>query len=101
MTTGDAAAEPPSENSPCWCCGDPAESGHLVHLGAHPEVGVCPRCAHSLSKWAWELEDRSRTGVSVAARDLLRRVRKAVVAHGWHHSRLIGRPLRALGRHLP
>jgi hypothetical protein len=73
----------------------------LVHLGNHPEVAVCTRCAHSLSKWAWELEDRDRTGIAVAVRNRLRQARRAVMRRGWQQSRLIGAPLRRLGRFLP
>jgi hypothetical protein len=72
-----------------------------VHLGNHPEVTVCIRCAHSISKWAWEIEDQSRTGIAVRARDGFRRLRRGVVQRGWHHHRLIGRPLRWIGRHTP
>lgn len=101
MTTRVAVNDEPQGRSECWCCGmiqDPAE---LVHLGNHPEVTVCTRCAHSLSKSASEIEDRSRTGLVVRARDEFRRLRKIVMRHGWHESRLIGRPLRWLGKHTP
>jgi hypothetical protein len=57
----------------------PLGRGHLkiscepmVHLGAHPEVAVCLRCAHSLSKWAWEIADESKSGIAVKTRDALR-----------------------------
>jgi len=48
--------------SQCWCCGTTEEPTRLVHLGNHPEVGLCVRCAHSVSKWAWEIEDQAKTG---------------------------------------
>jgi hypothetical protein len=73
----------------------------MVHLGNHPEVTVCTGCARSVSKWAWEIEDQSRTGAAVRARDQFRRLRRGVVRRGWHRSRFIGRPLRWLGRHTP
>ena len=85
----------------CWCCGATDDPDRLVHLGNHPEVGVCTRCAHSLSKWAWEIEDRSRSGITVRARDAVRSLRKTVVRHGWHHNRFVGRGLRWLGRFTP
>jgi hypothetical protein len=85
----------------CWCCGATTDPAGLVHLGNHPEVAVCVRCAHSLSKWAREVEDAGRTGPLVRARNGMRRVRKAVVRHGWHHNKVIGRGLRWLGRFTP
>jgi hypothetical protein len=92
--------ETPRPNQ-CWCCGTDELPDRLVHLGNRPEVVVCTRCAHSLSKWASELEDRSRTGLAVRTRDSVRRVRKSVVAHGWHHNKFVGRGLRWLGRFTP
>ncbi len=93
-------AEPPRRPE-CWCCGTIEDPTRLVHLGNHPEVTVCTRCAHSISKWAGEIEDQSRTGVAVGARDGFRRLRKTVVQRGWHHNRIIGPALRWLGRHTP
>ncbi len=87
--------------SECWCCGMIDDPERQVHLGNHPEVALCIRCARSVSKWAWEVEDRSKTGLAVTARDQFRVLRKAVVRRGWHQSRLVGRPLRWLGGHLP
>lgn len=87
--------------SQCWCCSAIADPAQLVHLGNHPEVAVCTRCAHALSKWAWEIEDQARTGLAVRARDRFRRLRKHVVRHDLHNNRLIGRPLRWLGRFTP
>lgn len=85
----------------CWCCGRIEDPATMVGLGNHPEVLVCVRCAHSLSKWAWELEDQTRTGPSVRVRQGFRRLRKTVVRHGWHHNRFIGRGLRWMGRFTP
>jgi hypothetical protein len=87
--------------SQCWCCGTIEDPARLVHLGNHPEVTVCVRCAHSLSRWAWEVEDQARTGPAVRARDSLRRLRRTVVRHGWHHNKIVGRGLRRLGRFTP
>jgi len=92
----------PRRRPECWCCGSFNDPGLMVRLGNHPEVAICTRCAHSISKWASEIEDRDRTGLPVRARDAFRRLRKAVVRRGWHHHhRLLGRPLRWLGRHTP
>ena len=93
--------EQPPRRSECWCCGRFDAADRLVHLGNHPEVAVCTRCAHSIHKWAGEIEDRDSAGLAVRARDAFRRVRKTVVRRGWHHHRLVGRPLRWLGRHTP
>jgi hypothetical protein len=87
--------------SECWCCGTIEDPARLVHLGNHPEVAVCTRCAHSISKWAWEIEDQSRTGLPVRARDAFRRLRKHVVQQGWHKNRVVGRILRWLGKYTP
>jgi hypothetical protein len=83
----------------CWCCGTPAQPG--VHLGNHPEVVVCLRCARWLSKEAAAIEDRSRSGPAVAVRDALRAARRYVVRRGWHHRPAVGRALRWLGRWVP
>jgi hypothetical protein len=100
VTRAVVEGEEPS-SSQCWCCGSIEHPGKLVHLGNHPEVGVCIRCAHSLSKWAWELEDQTRTGLAVRARGGIRRLRKTVVQRGWHHNKILGRALRRLGRFTP
>ena len=47
----------------CWCCGCSGTVEQMAHLGQHPEVAVCIRCAHSLSKWAWEIEEGMSQGV--------------------------------------
>ena len=93
--------EQPPGRSQCWCCGTVDDPARFVHLGNHPEVVVCIRCAHSLSKWAWELDDEARTGLAVRARDSFRRLRKTVVRHGWHNNKLLGRGLRRIGRFTP
>jgi len=75
--------------SQCWCCGTVEDPTRLVRLGNHPEVGLCVRCAHSVSKWAWEIEDRFRA------------LRRAVIRRGWHKSPLVGGPIRWIGKRLP
>ncbi len=87
--------------SECWCCGAVDEPSRLVHLGNHPEVALCVRCAHSVSKWAWEIEDQSKTGPLVLARDRFRALRRDVIRRGWHRSRLVGGPIRWIGKRLP
>lgn len=93
--------EQPSRPSQCWCCGRIDDPARLVCLGSHPEVAVCARCAHSLSKRAWEIEDQARTGPAARARDCARRLRQNVIRHGWHHNKVIGRGLRWIGRFTP
>jgi len=102
MTVPSAIDEGQSPGrSQCWCCGTTEDPAKLVHLGNHPEVTVCTRCAHSLSKWAWEIQDQARTGLAVRARNRLRRMRKTVVRRGWHRKGLVGRWLRWLDRFTP
>jgi len=91
----------PAVRPECWCCGTLEDPAQFVRLGNHPEVTICTRCAHWVSKQAGGIEDRSRTGLVVAARDRLRRLRSSVIQHGWHRNRLIGRPLRWIGKHTP
>jgi hypothetical protein len=101
MTVHTAVEDESRGRSECWCCGVIEDPAKLVHLGNHPEVTVCTRCAHSISKWAAEIEDQARTGLAVRARDQFRNLRKGVVRRGWHHNRFIGRPLRWLGKRTP
>ena len=63
-------------HSECWCCGRIEQPDRLVHLGNHPEVAVCIRCAYSLKTWARAIEDRDRAGSAVRLRDLLRHARR-------------------------
>lgn len=73
----------------------------MVHLGNHPEVGVCRPCARWAAKEAWEIEDRDRAGALVLGRDGLRIVRRFVIDRGWHRSRWLGGPLRSVGKRMP
>lgn len=96
---GGELREPTSAQ--CWCCGMTAPSDSMVHLGNHPEVVICVRCAHSVATWAWEIEDRSRSEPLVTIRDQFRVLRKAVVRRGWHHNPVFGGPIRWIGKRLP
>ncbi len=65
MTFAHAATQHEADDpSICSCCGAIEDPSRLVRLGNHPEVTVGVRCAHALSKWAREIEDRSRTGIA-------------------------------------
>lgn len=87
--------------SECWCCGMVDDPKRMIHLGNHPEVALCVRCGRWAAKQAWEIDDRDRTGPLVMVRDRLRAVRREVVRRGWHHSRILGAPIRWLGNRLP
>lgn len=97
--TAQAGARSPDEE--CQCCGQHHPHRKMVNLGNHPEVALCVRCAHFVSKEAWEIEDADRRTRAARVRDAFRRLRRGVVDRGWHDSRLIGRPLRWLGKFLP
>jgi hypothetical protein len=73
----------------------------MIHLGNHPEVMLCVRCGHWAAKQAWEIEDRAKTGPLVRARDRFRSLRRSVIQRGWQHNRIVGGPLRWIGKRLP
>jgi hypothetical protein len=85
----------------CWCCGQNQPPESVVHLGNHPEVGVCLDCAHFLHQRARAREDELRPSPAARARDGLRALRSLVIARRWHEKPLIGPVLRRLGTRLP
>lgn len=85
----------------CWCCGQRLPADSFVHLGNHPEVAVCLRCAHFLHKQAAGREDALRHSPLARARDGLRSGRELVMRRHWHQKPVIGPVLRWLGRFLP
>ncbi len=85
----------------CWCCGERFPAERLVHLGSHPEVVVCHRCAHFLHHQARQQEDVLRPSIAGRLRDGLRSGRRVVMRHGWQHRPVIGPLLRRLGRYWP
>jgi hypothetical protein len=97
-TAVEDAFDTPSQ---CWCCGAVDDPTRMVHLGNHPEVALCRACARWAAKQAWEIDDRTKTGLLVRVRERFRSLRRAVIDRGWHRSKLLGRPLRWLGDHLP
>jgi len=101
VTSPAAVNDVPRGEKVCWCCGMSPGQARLVHLRAHPEVTICIPCARWLNKTAGELEDRARTGFAVRVSGRLRRARRFVMDHGWHDHRIIGRPLRWIGKHTP
>lgn len=101
MTRTAVGDEQVPSGEQCWCCGQAGDSNRMVHLGNHPEVALCLRCARFVAKCGREIEDRDKTGVVVLARDKFRAVRKAVVARGWQNTLVVGPALRWIGRHTP
>jgi hypothetical protein len=103
MTTARTSLDTGDRPAPgqCWCCGTVDDPTQMVHLGDHPEVALCRGCARWAAKQAWEIEDRAKSGPLVTARDRFRNARQAVIHRGWHRNRMIGAPLRWIGRHLP
>lgn len=85
----------------CWCCGQPRPDAEVVHLGTHPEVLVCLRCAHFLHQQARKREDAARPSIATRGRDVLRAGRQEVMRRGWHQKPIIGPMLRWLGPRLP
>jgi hypothetical protein len=103
VSTASTAVEDADASDPyeCWCCGAVHAPNQMVHLGNHPEVAICIRCAYSIKNWAWQIEDRDKTGPAVKARDVFRQARKNAMRRQLHQNKWIGRPLRWLGRRLP
>lgn len=99
--TSQRAATGPTDLVECWCCGQRQSERSVVHLGNHPEVSVCLRCAHFLHQQARSREDELATSIASWLRDGLRSARREVMQRGWHQSPVVGRPLRWLGRRLP
>ena len=85
----------------CWCCGARGAPSRMVRLGDHPEVHLCPGCAHFVHQQACRIEDEVDPGPVALVRDRLRTLRALVIRRGWHHNRVIGGTLRWLGRYLP
>ena len=85
----------------CWCCGGTYPASRLVHLGEHPEVAVCWRCATFLRRRATEQSDALRPSVAARGRSVVRHARSAVLEHGWQDSPVVGRVLRWVDRALP
>jgi hypothetical protein len=84
--------------SSCWCCGRVSSEDALVHLGNHPEVGICVNCVHFLRRRA---RDRQATAMRQRLRGAAESIRGEVMARGWHQRPVIGPALRWLNRHVP
>jgi hypothetical protein len=86
------------DESTCWCCGQPRSEDTLVHLGNHPEVGICVSCVHFLHRRA---RDQQATAMRQTLRGAAESVRGQVMARGLHERPMIGPVLKWLNRHLP
>ena len=84
--------------SRCWCCGQTRPADALVHLGNHPEVGICVNCVHFLQRRA---RDYQATVIRQRLRSAAESVRAEVISRGWHQRPGIGPALQWLNRHLP
>lgn len=98
MSAEAQAAVGHTGESMCWCCGRASSEDALVHLGNHPEVGICVNCVHFLHRRA---RDYQATVLHQRLRGTAESVRREVMARGWHRRRRIGPALRWLNRHLP
>jgi hypothetical protein len=84
--------------SRCWCCGKVRPEDALVHLGHHPEVGICINCVHFLRRRA---RDYQATVWRQRLRGAAASARGDVMARGWHQRPVVGPVLQWLNRHLP
>jgi hypothetical protein len=83
--------------SRCWCCGRISSEDALVHLGSHPEVGICINCVHFLRR----VRDQQAAVMRQRLRGAAESIRGEVMARGWHQRPVIGPALQWLNRHLP
>jgi hypothetical protein len=82
----------------CWCCGKVTAGDALVHLGNHPEVGICVNCASFLVRKARDIQaTRARRRLRAVADS----VRGAVMSRGWHERPVVGPVLLWLNRRSP
>jgi hypothetical protein len=84
--------------SGCWCCGRMTSQEALVHLGNHPEVGVCIGCVRFLGRRA---RDYQASQVRKRLRGAAESIRGQVVSRGWHERPVIGPMLLWINRHVP
>jgi hypothetical protein len=98
MSTEIRTAVGQTGESSCWCCGQIRPEEALVHLGNHPEVGICINCVHFLRRRA---RDHQATVMRQRLCGAADSIRGEVKARGWHQRPLIGPALQWLDRHLP
>lgn len=98
MSAGTRTAVGEAGQSRCWCCGRNSPEDVLVHLGNHPEVGICVNCVHFLRRRA---RDQQANMMRRRLRSAAESIRRDVMARGWHQHPVMGPVLRWLNRHLP
>ena len=101
LMTGQIVRSADASVADCWCCGQRQQPDMTVHLGDHPEVLVCLRCAHFLHQQARAREDALHPSPAAWVRDRVRAARTVLIRQRWHQRPVIGPALRWLGRHLP
>lgn len=87
MSSAEATAAGETGKSTCWCCGRNSSEDALVHLGNHPEVGICVNCVHFLSRRA---RDHQATVMRQRLRGAAESIRSEVMARGWQQRAVIG-----------
>jgi hypothetical protein len=98
MNAEAQTAEGLTDDTSCWCCGKPRSEDTLVHLGSHPEVGICISCVHFLRRRA---RDRQANLMRQTLRGTAESIRAQVIARGWHQRPVVGSVLQWLNRQLP
>lgn len=98
MSAETQAANGQAGQSACWCCGQTKPAEALVHLGHHPEVGICVNCVHFLRRRA---RDYQATVARQRLRSAAESVRGQVIQRGLHERPVIGPALKWLNQHLP
>jgi hypothetical protein len=101
MTAHTAQDHAETSSPQCWCCGASKNDNELVHLGNHPEVGICTRCAHWVHRRGTQLDDAQHPSIAARLRSIVHALRTAIVNKGWHERGLLGTLLRRIDRHLP
>jgi hypothetical protein len=87
MNTETRTAVGRAGQSRCWCRNQIRSEVTLVHLGHHPEVGICAGCVQFLRRRA---RDQQATVMRQRLRGAAESVRGEVMARGWHQRPVIG-----------
>jgi hypothetical protein len=98
MSAESETAIDQASESRCWCCGKVRPEDALVHLGSHPEVGICISCVHFLRL---RVRDSQATAMRQTLRGTAESIRRQVMARGWHERPIVGPALQWINRRLP
>jgi hypothetical protein len=98
MSAESETAIDQASESRCWCCGNVRPGDALVHLGSHPEVGICISCVHFLRL---RVRDSQATAMRQTLRGTAESIRRKVMARGWHERPIVGPALQWINRRLP